>query len=390
MIQEWLQAFTLIFIAEMGDKTQILAMAFATQFPVGKVLLGIFLGSLANHGLAVLLGSYLSVLIPLSSLQIVAGVAFLVFAFWTLRPEEEEDSPEAAKGASGPVLTVALAFFIGELGDKTQLAAITLAADAQYLIAILAGTVTGMVITGGLGIIAGKKLGDKIPELALKLVAASVFIIFGLQKLWQSLPESWLTLPGIVMLLAVVFGAAGTLSWKLWEKDKAGRESLLRKRARKLQEYYNHMEKSMAEVCLGAGTCGPCEGIQCPVGSTKNMVEAGQSQDGMRRNALHESWAAESLSKKYYEKTFEKNKLRKSLAETLAVIYPENRMTEDDRLEKIRQNLEILLWGTPVGEVRNLDAYIEEVESRDPETAAFLREYLESSFSEAMDDDIMQ
>ena len=83
MIQELLKAFLLIFIAEMGDKTQILAMAFATQFPVRKVLLGIGLGVVLNHGLAVALGSYLSRVVPLSTVQIIAGAAFVGFALWT-------------------------------------------------------------------------------------------------------------------------------------------------------------------------------------------------------------------------------------------------------------------------------------------------------------------
>ena len=89
MIQEIIRAFLLIFVAEMGDKTQILAMTFATRFPVRKVLIGIGLGVFLNHGLAVILGSYLSRMIPISTLQMIAGAAFIGFAFWTLKPEKE-------------------------------------------------------------------------------------------------------------------------------------------------------------------------------------------------------------------------------------------------------------------------------------------------------------
>ena len=94
MINEIIRAFMLIFIAEMGDKTQILALAFATRFPVKKVILGIGIGSFLNHGLAVLLGSYLSTLIPINMIQIVAGFAFIGFALWTLKPDEEEDDSD--------------------------------------------------------------------------------------------------------------------------------------------------------------------------------------------------------------------------------------------------------------------------------------------------------
>jgi putative Ca2+/H+ antiporter (TMEM165/GDT1 family) len=175
MIQEMVKALMLIFVAEMGDKTQILAMAFATRFPVRKVLIGIGLGAFLNHSLAVVLGSYLSRLVPINTIQMIAGAAFVGFALWTLKHDKEEDEEEPSF-KFGPVATVSLAFFLGELGDKTQLTAITLAADAKYPLMILAGTVSGMIATGALGIIIGKKLGDKIPELGIKLLAASISI----------------------------------------------------------------------------------------------------------------------------------------------------------------------------------------------------------------------
>jgi len=117
MIQEMIKAFMLIFIAEMGDKTQILAMAFAVRFPVKKVLLGIGIGAFLNHGLAVIVGSYLSKMISIDIVQMVAGFVFILFALWTLKPDED-DEVEEAKSKFGPVATVALAFFLGELGDK--------------------------------------------------------------------------------------------------------------------------------------------------------------------------------------------------------------------------------------------------------------------------------
>ena len=156
MMIEMLKAFFLIFIAEMGDKTQILAMAFATRFPVKKVLAGVFIGVLLNHGLGVIVGKYISDFLPTNIIQIVAGVVFISFAFWTLKVEDDEDKDEEQKYKFGPVLTVALAFFIGELGDKTQLTAITLATNTSYPLAILGGTVLGMIMTCSIGILIGK------------------------------------------------------------------------------------------------------------------------------------------------------------------------------------------------------------------------------------------
>jgi putative Ca2+/H+ antiporter (TMEM165/GDT1 family) len=149
MLQEYLKALFLIIMAEMGDKTQILAMAFATRFKVKSVLLGIFAGSFLNHGLAVILGAYLSKFIPVNTIQIIAGFSFIGFALWTLRAEED-DEEENTRENFGPMVTVAIAFFVGELGDKTQLTAITLSSDANYPLFILLGTVSGMVISGAL------------------------------------------------------------------------------------------------------------------------------------------------------------------------------------------------------------------------------------------------
>ena len=111
MLQEMIRAFLLIFIAEMGDKTQILAMAFATRFPVRKVLLGIGVGAFLNHGLAVALGNYLSRLVPISTVQMIAGAAFIGFALWTLKPEKEEEDGKEQRIQFGPTVTVAIAFF---------------------------------------------------------------------------------------------------------------------------------------------------------------------------------------------------------------------------------------------------------------------------------------
>ena len=174
MLQEFIKSLFLIFMAEMGDKTQILAMAFATQFKIPEVLLGVFIGSLLNHGIAVGVGACISTIIPIRTIQIIAGVLFIGFALWTLAEEEEEENHKRKK--FGPVITVAIAFFIGELGDKTQLAAITLSSTANFPIFVLMGTVTGMVFTSTLGIFVGSKIGCKVSKLTMKIISSAVFM----------------------------------------------------------------------------------------------------------------------------------------------------------------------------------------------------------------------
>src|SRR6056297_3062867 len=273
MFQEILRAFMFIFVAEMGDKTQILAMAFATKYPVKKVLLGILIGSFLNHGLAVFLGNLLSKYIPVNSLQIIAGFAFVGFALWTLLANDEEDETDNKGIRFGPVLTVSLAFFLGELGDKTQLAAITLSTEALYPLAILCGTVSGMVFTGSIGIFIGKKLGEKIPEIAIKLFAAGVFMFFGLIKLFQTLPDPFLTGSNIILFLSALTLIVFFSVRRLLIKQKNQKTSAFKKRSAELQEYYGKVQNRIQNICLGEHTCGDCLGEDCIIGYLKDLVK---------------------------------------------------------------------------------------------------------------------
>jgi len=123
----FLGATAMVVMAEMGDKTQLLAMAFATRFPARAVLWGVFLATILNHALAVALGTYLGSSINLEMVQMVAAASFILFGLWTIRGDSL-DGEDKRKTFLGPIMTVALAFFFVEMGDKTQLATIALAA----------------------------------------------------------------------------------------------------------------------------------------------------------------------------------------------------------------------------------------------------------------------
>ena len=165
-------------LAEMGDKTQLLAMAFATRFPAPTVLSAVFVATLLNHALAVAAGRLLTNVIPLDVISLTAALSFILFGLWTIRGDtlEGEDQP----GSSfGPFLTVAIAFFLAELGDKTQLATISLAVKYTDPIAVLLGTTAGMVVADSIGIGIGIVLGKRLPDTLIRLVSAGVFIFFG-------------------------------------------------------------------------------------------------------------------------------------------------------------------------------------------------------------------
>ena len=184
MLSEFLKAFFLVFAAELGDKSQIIAMTFATQYPIKKVIGGVALGVFLNHGIAVVLGRYISNFIPMDLLQLIAGGLFIVFGVLSLMDTDEDDEKKNKKNY-GPILTVAVAFFIGEFGDKTQLTAMTLSLEGQYPLVILLGTITGMIATSSVGIFIGSKIGDRVPDIYIKIVSSLVFVLFGSLKLYS-------------------------------------------------------------------------------------------------------------------------------------------------------------------------------------------------------------
>lgn len=148
----------------MGDKSQLLAMTFATKYKLKIVIPGVFLGILLNHGIAVLVGNYISRFIPINYLSFLAAFVFILFGWMSLRIEEEESGEDQSLKNRGPILTIAITFFLGEFGDKTQITAMTLASEAANPFIILFGTVSAMMMTSILGIFVGMKIGKKVPE----------------------------------------------------------------------------------------------------------------------------------------------------------------------------------------------------------------------------------
>lgn len=173
-------------LAEMGDKTQLLAMAFATKYKASKVLIGVFLATIFNHALAVAIGNLITKFEALDVwISAIAALSFIFFGLWTIRGDKL-DGEENRTTKYGAIMTVAIAFFIAELGDKTQLATIALAASyPSSPIPILMGTTTGMLIADSIGIIIGVVMCKRIPERTVKLISAGAFILFGFLGTYQ-------------------------------------------------------------------------------------------------------------------------------------------------------------------------------------------------------------
>jgi putative Ca2+/H+ antiporter (TMEM165/GDT1 family) len=174
-------SFGVIFVAELGDKSQLMALAFATRYRTVPVLIGITIATAVVHAVSVLVGAALGAAIPTRPITLVAGVAFLVFGAWTLRGDELSDEVErraACATSRNTVLTVGGVFFLAELGDKTMFATITLA-TREGLFGTWLGSTVGMVVADALAILVGRMLGTRLPERAVKIGAAIAFFAFG-------------------------------------------------------------------------------------------------------------------------------------------------------------------------------------------------------------------
>ena len=181
-MEAFLLSTAVIFVAELGDKSQLMAMTFAARYRARDVLIGITVATLIVHlasvGIGVLVGSAFGA--AQGTINVVAGIAFLAFALWTLRGDEltpEEESK--ARAASGLALVaVGTAFFLAELGDKTMLATITLATTEGWF-GTWIGSTLGMVLADALAIGVGAVMGRRLPERAIRYGAALAFVLFG-------------------------------------------------------------------------------------------------------------------------------------------------------------------------------------------------------------------
>ena len=174
-------AFGVIFVAELGDKSQLMALTFATRFNVWPVLIGITAATAIVHLVSVGIGYGLGAALPTGWINLVAALAFIAFGFWTLRGDTltDEEQEKANRAVKNVVIAVGTAFFLAELGDKTMLATITLATDHGWFGTWL-GSTLGMVAADALAIVVGRALGKRLPEKTIAYGAATLFFLFGI------------------------------------------------------------------------------------------------------------------------------------------------------------------------------------------------------------------
>ncbi|MDJ0394356.1 TMEM165/GDT1 family protein [Rhodococcus sp. G-MC3] len=201
MFSALLLSFVVIFVAELGDKSQLMAMTFALRYRWYIVIGGITVATTIVHLVSVAVGHFLGLSIPTEFISAVAGIAFVVFGLWTLRGDSlsDDEGAKASKVTRSAFIAIASAFLLAELGDKTMLATVTLAADHNW-VGVWIGSTVGMVAADALAIVIGAVLGKHLPERVIQYGAAVLFFVFGVSLFFEGV------MPGTAA--ALISGAA--------------------------------------------------------------------------------------------------------------------------------------------------------------------------------------
>jgi putative Ca2+/H+ antiporter (TMEM165/GDT1 family) len=181
-----LASFALVAASEMGDKTQLLAFSLAARFrSPWAIMAGILVATIANHALAATVGVWIAARVAPQVMAGVLGATFILFGLWTLKPDTLDEKERASR--FGPFLTTAVLFFLAEMGDKTQLATVALAARYQSALSVTIGTTLGMLVSDGLAVAIGDRLAARVQSRWIRVVSASLFFVFGGLSLWAAL-----------------------------------------------------------------------------------------------------------------------------------------------------------------------------------------------------------
>jgi Ca2+/H+ antiporter, TMEM165/GDT1 family len=187
MIEAFLASIAVVALAEIGDKTMLLAIVLAARLRAPwQILAGIFAATIANHSLAALLGQQVAGLVDAPWFRMAVALGFIAMAAWTLIPDKLGEDEEGFKHRGGPFLTTLFAFFLVEMGDKTQVATIALGAQYQSVLAVAAGTTLGMMLANTPAVFLGEELVKRVSLRATRIAAALLFLVLGV---WQLLGQ---------------------------------------------------------------------------------------------------------------------------------------------------------------------------------------------------------
>ncbi len=226
MLAATLLTLGVVFLAELGDRSQLITMTFALRYRWWVVLTGVAIAACLVHGVTVWIGHFLGTTLPSRPMAFASAIAFLIFAVWAWREGTAGDETVSTVGESRfALLTVVSSFGLAEMSDKTSLATVTLASDHDWT-GVWVGSTLGMVLADGLAIGVGTMLHRRLPQKVLHALASLLFLIFGLWMLFDTalgLRSVAIAVTIAVALAAATVAAAQTLRRRRNEAAPAGR-----------------------------------------------------------------------------------------------------------------------------------------------------------------------
>jgi len=185
-LEAFLISTGVVALAEIGDKTQLLAFILAARFKKpAPIIAGILIATLVNHGLAGALGAWITTVVSPDVMRWALGLSFLGMAAWTLIPDKIEEEEAAVARRFGVFGATLLTFFLAEMGDKTQIATVALAANYGTPLPVIAGTTLGMLVADVPAVFVGNKFAARIPMKTVHAIAAAIFALMGLLTLFR-------------------------------------------------------------------------------------------------------------------------------------------------------------------------------------------------------------
>jgi putative Ca2+/H+ antiporter (TMEM165/GDT1 family) len=183
-MEAFLVSTMVVAVGEIGDKTQLLALVLAARFRrPAPIVLGILVATLANHTIAGLVGAWVRQVVPVALLRWLLAASFLAVALWALKPDRLEDEQPSSATRLGVFAVTSTSFFLAEIGDKTQIATVVLAAQFNNLVAVIAGTTLGMLIADVPVVLVGRAVATRIPMRTVRVVAAGLFALLAIVAL---------------------------------------------------------------------------------------------------------------------------------------------------------------------------------------------------------------
>lgn len=191
MLESLLVPTAIVALAEIGDKTQLLALILAARFrKPWPIIAGIIAATLANHAAAGAVGAWVSSFFSATVLHWILAASFAATALWTLVPDKMDDDENSAARRFGPFLTTLIAFFLAEIGDKTQVATVMLAAQYPHLIMVIIGTTLGMLIANVPVVLAGNFAAEKLPLTLIRRLASAAFFVLAIVAVYSAMKAS--------------------------------------------------------------------------------------------------------------------------------------------------------------------------------------------------------